>query len=192
MGVNKGTGRLLLTPVDAAWAPPQPPLLKLLRGLDFIGAALAEETDGIARFLIGEAFLQQITFMGCSPHIELEPPADGSAFCHIGIIGPHATPQFMQGNNTQPPRCSGCRTRLDDWRDRTAEWSRAPLAADFTCPKCGIRQRPVDLQWRQNAAFGRLFIAVEDVFPGEAVPVPTLLKKLAGLGGDWHYCYVRG
>jgi hypothetical protein len=49
------------------------------------------------------------------------------------------------------------------------------------------------LLWRKNAGFGRVFVTVEDVFPGEAVPVPTLLEGLrAASGVDWRYFYLQG
>jgi hypothetical protein len=60
------------------------------------------------------------------------------------------------------------------------------------CPRCGHRQRPLELGWRRNAGFGRLFVAVEDIFPGEAVPVPSFLKGLAqATGVEWDYFYIR-
>jgi hypothetical protein len=50
----------------------------------------------------------------------------------------------------------------------------------------------MDLLWRQNAGFGRLFVTIEDIFPGEAVPVPGLLDGLRrATGTDWHYFYIQ-
>ena len=46
--------------------------------------------------------------------------------------------------------------------------------------------------WRLHGGFGRSFVLVEEVFPGEGAPLPTLLNALRDLGvGDWHHFYVQ-
>jgi len=189
MPANSQTGRLLLTPLSPQRTPPPAAVLDYLREADFIGRSLdaAEET-----FVVGERFLQLITFMGCSPHIELEPPADGGPFCHVRLIGPLPQPQLLQGENTQPPRCAQCRGRLTQWREGLPDWCADPEGAEIRCPRCGHRQTPVELGWRRHAGFGRLFVAVEDIFPGEAVPVPSFLKGLErATEVGWDYFYIR-
>jgi hypothetical protein len=73
------------------------------------------------------------------------------------------------------------RDRQDATRARTTQ-----------CAACG-RLVPIrDLDWKQSAGFGRLFVQVEEVFPGEATPTPELMLLLARLtGGDWRYFYVQ-
>lgn len=191
MPPNSQTGHLLLAPDPLEPMPPPAPVLACLREMGFAGRSLDDEKPDA--FLVGEHFLQLITFMGCSPHIELEPPADGSPFCHLRIIGPLPDLQLMRGENTRPPSCVQCRGRLSLWREEVENWCAHPERADVLCPRCGHRQRPVDLGWRRNAGFGRLFVAVEDIFPGEAVPVPVLLQGLKRASGvNWSYFYIRG
>ena len=187
---TKQTGRLVLAPLSPLDAPPMAPLLDYLTSSGFIGAALPGEHPG--EYFIGERFLQQITFMGCSPHIELEPPADGSSFCHIRLNDALNQPVLLHGRNTQPPRCGSCRKRLPNWKDSLQEWVGSPTQSQIECPHCGEIQSAIDLGWRQSAGSGRLFLYVEDVFPGEAVPVSGFLKALEKTTGcRWHYFYIQ-
>jgi hypothetical protein len=49
-----------------------------------------------------------------------------------------------------------------------------------------------DWDWKQQGGFGRLFVMVEEVFPGEAVPTPGLLDLLRDLDGTpWRHFYVQ-
>ena len=53
------------------------------------------------RYLIGESFLSQVTFLGCAPAIELEPIADqpgSTEFCHIEIEPVKNTTEFIRGS----------------------------------------------------------------------------------------------
>ncbi len=187
---GRRTGRLSLAPGDVNSAPPTGALLAHLAEAGLMGPALGSLGEG--HYLVGEGFLQQISFMGCSPHIELTPPSDDSPFCHIRVQGPLPQPILHLGKNAQAPRCPACRGRVDDWRKHSAVWPAQALRDCVLCPRCGSLQRPVDLIWRRSAGAGRLFIHVEDVFPGEAVPVPSLLKGLENISaGAWDYFYVQ-
>jgi hypothetical protein len=186
LSINKGTGRLVLAPADALQAPPMEALNTYLRDCGLLGEPLPG-----GRFRVGERFLQLITFMGCSPHIELEPPTHGGSFCHLRLLGPFTTARLLLGRNTQPPRCHACRSRVSRWQEQLPGWCERPAEPTVTCPRCGHRQRPVDLGWRQSGGFGRCFIQVEEVFPGEAVPVPGLIQGLRRISGcPWGYFYI--
>jgi hypothetical protein len=67
--------RLLLYPLQATNAEISP----TLKTCGLLGTPLAE---GI--FATGEAFLDHLCFLGCSPHIELEPCVD-RAFCYVQL-----------------------------------------------------------------------------------------------------------
>ena len=190
MPADKQTGGLILTPTDTNASPQRSIIEAYLRDSGFIGDRLgASRPDA---FLVGDGFLQLITFMGCSPHIELTPPAHGGSFCHVRLRGPYPSPRLLYGRNTLPPSCGQCRKRLPQWREHLADWARSPAAADVLCPHCGHRQRPLDLNWKRSAGAGRLFVQVEDVFPGEAVPVAGFMRGLAQAGGvEWAYFYVQ-
>ena len=150
-----------------------------------IGPAHVGRNDA---FLVGDRFLQLITFMGCSPHIELEPPAKGSNdFCHV-LIHACDAPRLWTGTNTRPPRCPACRKVIDI---QVTALLRHRAALPVVCNHCGANH-PVDaLRWRRDAGFGRVFVEVRSVFPAEAVPVESLLRALAATTGcRWDYFYV--
>ncbi len=178
------TGKLILAPLDPdSPAPPGEQVLDFLREAGLIGTAL---DPGQRTFLVGDGFLELVSFMGCSAHVELEPPASGGTdFCHVSLLGPFESARLFAGRNTTPPRCPRCGGRLSEWRTRT-------LGPQLSCERCGASLKPTQLNWRRSAGFARLAVQVHNVFPSEAVPVPGLMKGLARLGaGDWGYFYVQ-
>ena len=182
------TGRLVLTPEDPYELPADlEALIAGLRQIGLISEALASGTG----YLLGENFMQLVTFMGCSPYIRLEPDATGEPFCHLRLDGPHPRPKLLTGKNTQPPRCGSCRKRLNEWRHSFESWQAHGDGWLEACPHCGERQEPVSYDFRQSAGCGRLFLLLENIFPQEAIPSPTLLKTLqsSSEGKPWHYFY---
>jgi hypothetical protein len=46
--------------------------------------------------------------------------------------------------------------------------------------------------WKGNAGLGRVFVVVEEIFPGEALPSPALTDVLERLSGSpWRHFYVQ-
>jgi hypothetical protein len=185
------TGSLLLYPADPAAEPPAAAAVaEALAALGLVGDPLGSA----GAFRVGPEFLRHVTFLGCAPHLVLDPPPDGgTGFSHLVIAGPFATPRLVLGANAATPRCPGCRARFGDWRAAVAGWVEAPLAVSAHCAACGAAHRPADLDWRETAATGRLWVEVRNVFPGEAVPGDDLLRALGRLGaGSWRYAWVSG
>ncbi len=183
------TGRLVLTPTDPLVLPDSFRLHRTLAEAGFIGEPL---DAGGRRFRIGPCLLDLLTFAGCAVQVETSPKEGaGEAFCHVGLPRPTTAPRLLAGRNTRPPRCPACRARLTDWRDRIADWFGEALPS-VRCPGCGHVGAPWDWDWKQQGGFGRQFVLVEEVFPGEAVPTPGLLDLLQGVdGGPWRHFYVQ-
>lgn len=181
------TGRLVLTTSDPHLCPDRVLLAEALSLAGFLGERLAG--DGLA-FRIGPAFLSLLTFAGCSVRVQTESREEGG-FAHIRISPASAHPWLLSGRNTRPPRCVGCRARLVDWRDRTLHWA-TRTHAGVTCPSCGETRPPWLWDWKQQGGFGRLFILVEEVFPGEAIPTQALFDLLIRSSGTgWRHFYVQ-
>jgi len=179
------TGRLLLTPEDARRAPEPQALQALLADAGLAGAPLCKVPGS---FAAGPSLLELIGFTGCAVQIGTAPDDDRD-FVHVRIEGPHPQPILKHGRNSRPPRCPACRVPLADWAEQTATAETAPA---LHCAACGAQQPAECWDWRSHAGCGRLFVSIEEVFPGEARPLPRLIDLLSGLGiGPWRYFYVQ-
>lgn len=182
-------GRLILTPRDPWLFLDQAPLLDGLRALRLAGAPLPDYPGG---FEAGDAFMQWISFAGCSPYLRFEPEsAADQAFCHLRLtLVEEAQPRFLAGGNSKPPACPHCRQAINPWRPLMARWQQEP--GGLPCPRCGQTIDPLCLNWRRQAGVGRTLIELYNVFPGEAVPVAALFEHLQRIsGGPWHHFYVQ-
>lgn len=187
------TGKLLLHPQSVSTASPaRPALVVAMQQLGLFGRPLEGET-GNPRFLAGERFLQLITFLGCSPHINLDPPEDGkSEFCYLELLGPWKHPRFLQGRNTRPPGCPICKRKNVEWRSLMEPQGPEAGMREWTCAACGNRTLPSHWNWRQQAGFGLIFIQAHGIFPNEAVPTNELMSTLDKLSADpWQYFYIQ-
>ena len=181
------TGRLVLSPQDPFLLPDRTLLTASLTEARFLGSPLV---GCDAAFAVGERFLQLVTFAGCSVRIELSPDAD-APFCYIRFTGPFERPTFLSGRNTRPPRCPHCRTPWRDWKHALLDQKIAG-ATQIPCPACGQASPPWAYDWKQKAGFGRQFVQVEEVFPGEAAPTPGLMDLLEGSSGyEWQHFYIQ-
>ena len=183
------TGRLVLTTNEPQAAPDSGLVIESLLGAGFIGAPL----HGLERaYAVGPTFLSLLAFTGCAVAISAEPGAGESVpCCHVRILPVSPAARLLWGRNTRPPRCPVCRAPLQEWGRRVQAWLDQPQRG-ATCPACGETRPPWRWDWKGQAGFGRLFLAVEDVFPGEAVPMPPLfdvLTRASGLG--WRHFYVQ-
>ena len=183
------TGRLLLTTSDPQAAPDEGLVIAALSGAGFIG----EPLPGPERvFAVGPTFLSLLAFTGCAVAIATDPGDHGAApCCRVRILALSAAPRFLWGRNTRPPRCPVCRALLKDWDRRVQGWLDHPHRG-ATCPSCGETRPPWRWDWREQGGFGRVFVAVEEVFPGEAVPMPRLFDVLTrACGSGWRHFYVQ-
>jgi hypothetical protein len=185
------TGRLLLTPSDPLLAVDPATLHDALGEIGFIGDPLTR-LDGNCpasqHFLAGKHFLSLLAFAGCSVNLSLDEPGDGSPFTHVRLLGPLAAPLLLHGRNTRPPRCPLCRALHRDW----ARILKGHPNQHLTCPACGSSRPSWDWDWKDKAGYGRSFVWVEEVFPGEAEPTPSLLAALeATTTSPWQRFYVQ-
>jgi hypothetical protein len=158
---------------------------------DIIIAALIKGgliSAGINRntFLAGDAFIELLSFLGCSPSISLK-PSDGDHFCHV-IIKPVQSDVHCLGHTvTAMPRCPHCKQKLPDWQ-QTPDWQLG--ATTRTCPGCHTITAMQNLNWKQECAYGRMAVDIINIHPFEAVPSEELLNALHDATRvEWSYCY---
>lgn len=191
--------KLILLPTD----PLCPPLdcEQLSTTLLAIGLIAAPVTlAGTVFYPTGEHFLQLISFLGCSPMIELEAPTDpaelptasaAGRFCHV-FLSCSETLALRVDSQCSPPRCPDCRQPLADWQASIDAWKKDPAQSGWTCTACRFKGQVTDLQFRKTAGFGRTFIEIRGIHPSEAVPTDALLKTLQSLtDGPWKTIYIK-
>lgn len=189
------TGRLVLTPTDPHRVPDIALLIEGLSRAGFLGAPWRPETPPPGQgapepaFAVGAGFLSLLTFAGCAVRIHEDTGA--GRFSHIRIPAVSAHPRLMIGRNTRAPRCAGCRAPLSGWRERVEHWAKH-LHAGVRCPACGETRPPWLWDWKQHGGYGRAFVCIEEVFPGEAVPTPAFFEQLIRISGlGWRHFYIQ-
>lgn len=154
-----------------------------LGSLDMLGS-LIEQGPNYRAYRVGASFARHIVYAGCSPHLRFAPSdADDLNFCHVALHGPFDACVLQTGKNTGKPRCPACRHRWPDWSERLHQGVSA-------CDRCGAEWNAFELDWRQQAASGRVLLEVRNVFPGEASPSDALLNALQTASGfAWRFAW---
>ncbi len=184
--------RLILFPATPAGSLSASVLTGLLQEIGLVGACF--DAGSPARFLAGEAFLNHIVFLGCSPAIELAADAGGridvSRVTHV-VVRECPDVIVQTGDNTRLPGCPHCSEPLHGLTEWLAQsWVYPAL---WPCRNCDSEVDPLTLGWRRTLAFGRLFVEIWQVYPHEAVPGNILLERLTALGaGPWRHAWLRG
>ena len=138
-----------------------------------------EEFTGIHieknRFSTGKNFLSHLTFMGCSPDIELDPQQD-KPYCYIEVES-HEKPLFISGSNLKKARCHHCKKNIEN---------------PFLCPHCQQQFSPTKLNWRKTAFLAACWIAIGNIYELEAIPNDQFLDTLKQQTGvEWKAAYIR-
>jgi hypothetical protein len=164
-------------------------LIARLREVEFLDKPLNNKHQN--RFLVGERFLQNITFMGCSPAVELSPPTDGSLdFCHIHFREIYPEPRFRSASQNVFARCPQCRKRISNWEQAVSLWSKDSFAVNINCDKCAEQVSLYQLGWRHTAGFARMFIDIYSIYPQEGIPTDQFLSLLeTQTGAQWGYFF---
>jgi hypothetical protein len=191
--------KLILLPADPLCPPVnREQLAGELQTIGLTGAPVTLEDEVF--YPTGDNFLQLVSFLGCSPMIELEPPADRATllaasaagkFCHIFLSCTESL-TFRADSQCPPPRCPDCRQPVADWQTTIDAWKVSRAQSDWTCASCGFTGQLSGLQFRKAAGFGRTFIEIRGIYPSEAVPTEALLAPLQRLtGGPWKTIYIK-
>jgi hypothetical protein len=190
--------KLILLPANPDTATiPEDRLAWEMQAIGLIGEPM--QLERTVFYPVGEQFLQLVTFLGCSPAIELDPPGDpqelekASAtgrFCHVFITSGEQL-QFRHDSQTRNPGCPRCRAPEPHWETLLQSWQEEKHVPDWICRSCGFSGRLSDLVFRKTAGFGRMFLEIRGIYPSEAVPGPTLLNTLEALtSGPWTSIYL--
>jgi len=175
-------------------------LTGLVNGLNKLGF-IANRVFTVSKeneYCVGDSFLQSVTFMGCSPYIEFEPPAElkenGVAeFCFIRVLATKGENILYHGEQLELlkiiPRCTQCRKVISNWAEQLPRLRNLD-SLQLDCPNCNAPLTQKDLEWRKASGSGNLFIEVVNVYLQEAVPTDVFLKDLENISSSpWNYFY---
>ncbi|VAX13159.1 hypothetical protein MNBD_GAMMA24-2560 [hydrothermal vent metagenome] len=193
---EKPIHRLVLHPQNADYTPDSSETIReTLQKTGFI-AEPCRLSDGQTAstdqdFLVGEQFLQMLTFMGCSPNINLAPQHEGDRdYCHIVLSPVYAQVHFRSHERDVFARCPKCGRRDANWPALIERWQRNSTLKKYVCPHCYESMSLYDLRWRQMAGFGRFFIDVLSIFPQEGIPTSQLMSALENVSAQpWTYFF---
>jgi len=143
-------------------------------------------------YLVGDEFLQQITFMGCSPYLKVFPDNDHDTdFCRVTIPSNSSAIEYKAGQQATAPRCPTCRKAGELPQDIIQQWQKDKKDVDIFCVHCEQSSSLYQLDWRRNAGFVQFYIRISNIFPKEAIPSQALLDWLANVTKrEWKYFYV--
>jgi len=188
--------RLVLFPRAIGARASMPALLSVLKTAGIILDELPPESVNGHRhdYGIGARFFEQISFLGCSPSLKLEPPSADAVgadaeFCHVSVDCSDEV-KFLGGTNVRPPQCPQCKAIDEDWPSVIPLWRKAPEVFTRQCAGCGATKPLHMYNWRRTAGFAALSVHIWGVHQSEAVPNEGLLKDLEALTYcPWEYFY---
>ena len=146
---------------------------------------LCEDKPHNNQSLAGDNFLSLITFLGCSPNINLQ-PVEGENHCFISVIQQTQEAECLGYTQTVNPKCPVCKKRINNWK--IPDWQKAGQLCH--CDKCQNKTLYSELNWKHECGFARCGFEISHIYPHEAVPTDQLLNSLSEFSGfDWEYCY---
>ena len=184
--MHTSIARLILHPRDIQYVPEDlSHIVKQLQIIQFIGKPLSDSNH----FLVGDEFINLLTFLGCSPNIHLS-PEDGGNFCSFFIPEIHEKNTLLGYTSMVVPRCPECKHKIIDWKQHFHEWKKGDYL--YHCSQC-LKETPVSqLKWRQEGGYGRFSICISHIHPHEAVPSEKLLNTLQKASNtSWTYFYAN-
>lgn len=165
--------KLMLYPNDASYKANMIELKGLLAEIGFIDKEISDK-----KITVGDNFLSLLTFMGCSPNIELEPQED-KPFCYIEINSSKKS-RFVWGSNLKKGQCSYCKGEV------------SKISKKLQCPTCEKPLALSKINWRKTAFAAHNWITIGNIYELEAIPNDGLLNTLkAKTGVEWKPAYIR-
>ena len=181
MSAYTANASLIIHPDDPHWHFDEPEIIVTnLRKLGLVANEIQNEEQS---YFIGDNFLELISFLGCSPNINLTPQDNPGKFCFVRLISnPKIT--ALTSKHSHAPHCPHCKKPEKNWSDNMS-------AIELTCSSCGRIAPPWHYNWRKSAGFGRFFIEITEIYPREAIPQAALLTTLEQLHNTtWSYFYL--
>lgn len=159
-----------------------------------LGFIEANQSASSVTFEPGEQFMNLVSFVGCSPVINLKEmnSAQTAGMPRIEVILSDVSerPVFLYGKNTRPPRCNSCSAKLTDWDQQLGIADNADYR--IRCDSCQADNDVCAFNWGKHACLTRFYIAINGIYPREAIPMDSFLNELVPVfNSKVSYCYIQ-
>ena len=171
--------QLILHPCDSYWQGDIKTVEDKLIALQFIQNKKIKD-----HALVGDTFLNLLTFMGCAPNIQIDFDEDlpNIAYCSVKVPC-SVDPLLLVSDNIRPPKCPTCKKGVNHWQKHLDN-------SPFKCQHCQTAIQLDCLNWKHQAGFSKTMIIINNIYPQEAQPTHLFLTKLGELNnGTWDYFY---
>lgn len=139
-------------------------------------------------YRVGNEFLNLVTFMGCSPSVNLS-PAEGEKYCYLQINPVSESVRCLGYTDFVKPQCPACKQKISNWK-HSAIWFDG--SATKTCEHCGTAKPVQSFRWQKEAGFGRFSFHISYIHPHEVVPADRIFQALEqATGFSWTYFYAN-
>lgn len=177
------TSRLIFFPENASQPVDNRQVLDTLISTEFINTP----AYSFNHYLPGDRFLSLLTFLGCSPNINLQ-PVENENHCYISLLDNSPETQFLGCTSTAKAKCPDCKKRISNWK--TDDWNITGTLCH--CDKCHTQNPYAELNWKHECGFARGGFEISHIYPHEAVPTDQLLNALEKSSGyKWNYTYAN-
>lgn len=148
--------------------------------------------DETCHYLLGERFMQYVSFVGCSPYLKLAPESEHDENFSSAVLPCQETDiQFFVRHPTPAPNCPKCKKPQTQINELVQSSKTTRHNSTVVCISCHKENTLSELDWRRNAAFCRFYIAISHIYPKEAIPTNELMDWLSHYSDKhWQYCYV--
>ena len=190
--------QMILCPEHADFLLAPTELAAVLHQVGLIGVSFGEQMDnavGGQRYLVGENFLQHISFMGCAPAVEFAPPDDASLdadtqdqYTFIYLPELFNKPLWQADLMMAKAGCPACKKRTAASTKHVDK-----IEGTYTCPHCQQQSPVCDVEWSEFGGCAVTMFSIVNVYPKEAIPSGNLINQLSTLTNvAWRYFYING
>jgi len=184
-----GSNHLYIYSTDLAYFPDNiADFITRCRELELVGMPASNLGDNY--YLVGDKFLQWVSFLGCSPYLKTTPKNDSDTdYCSVFIPGSNQGVRFISIPGATP-RCPECRKVISNRSELWCKWEMGNEDKTIECEHCHTLIKASDLDWRKNAGIVKFSLKISNIFPKEALPADQLLSSLSDFTGvKWKYFY---
>ncbi len=169
---------------------------EVLSKLDVISHAIIK--GNTKYFFAGDAYLQFISFLGCSPFLNFNPTKTLTLtdlkqtiadLNYIQIISDSGKYNFQRTEYGVKAICPACKKKIAEWQSLITQWQ-SDLKLNTSCHQCQKNISLLDINWKKTAGFFKTAIIFHGIQAELALPSDSFLMQLEDITNvQWRYFY---